>query len=75
VHHEEVEVGNVVNDKLEEPVGEHVACLLVGPVANVGVRRKTLELPAVAPIDTTGLPPRLLLIMWTGWERGGKGAW
>lgn len=61
VHHEEVKVGNVVNDKLEETVGEEMAGLLVGPVADAGVGGETLELPALAAINTTGLPPRLLL--------------
>ena len=40
--------------------------LLVGPVADVGVRGKTLELAPEAAIITTGLPPRLLL------SRGGN---
>ena len=61
VHHEEVKVGDVVNDELEETVGEEVAGLLAGPVTHVGVGGKSLELPAVAAINTTGLPPRLLL--------------
>ena len=61
VHHEKVKVGDVVDDELEEAVGEQVPGLLVGPVADVGVGGKTLELAPEAAIDTTGLPPRLLL--------------
>jgi hypothetical protein len=61
VHQEKVKVGDVVDDELEEAVGEQVPGLLVGPVADVGVGGKTLELAPEAAIDTTGLPPRLLL--------------
>ena len=61
MHHKEVKVGDVVHDELEETVGKEVAGLLVGPVAHVGVGGKTLELPAEAAINTTGLPPRLLI--------------
>ena len=61
VHHEQVKVGDVVHDKLEETVGEEVAGLLVGPVADVGVGGQALELPAEAAINTPRLPPRLLL--------------
>ena len=60
VHHEQVKVGDVVHDELEETVGEEVAGLLVGPVADGGVGGKALELPAEAAVDTPGLPPRLL---------------
>ena len=61
MHHKEVKVGDVVHDELEETVGKEVAGLLVGPVTNVGVGGKSLELPALAAVNTTGLPPRLLL--------------
>ena len=61
VHQEKVKVGDVVDDELEEAVGEQVPGLLVGPVADVGVGGKTLELAPEAAINTTGLPPRLLL--------------
>lgn len=66
MHHEKVKVGDVVDDELVEAVGEQVLGLLVGPVADVGVRGKTLELAPEAAINTTGLPPRLLL------SRGGN---
>lgn len=69
VHQEKVKVGDVVDDELEEAVGEQVPGLLVGPVADVGVGGKTLELAPEAAIDTTGLPPRLLLREGEGWER------
>ena len=71
VHHEKVKVGDVVDDELVEAVGEQVLGLLVGPVADVGVRGKTLELAPEAAINTTGLPPRLLLSR--GGNREGRG--
>ena len=61
VHHQQIEVRNVTHNELEETVGEEVAGLIVGPVAEVGVGGQALELPAEAAINTPGLPPRLLL--------------
>ena len=72
MHHEEVKVGDVVNHELEETVGEEVAGLFVGPVADVGVGGKALELPAEAAIDTTGLPPRILRSKENIWRDGRK---
>jgi len=59
VHQQHLEVGNVGHHELLEAVGQGVAGLLVGPVADVGHGGAALELAAVAGVDTLGATPAL----------------
>ncbi len=59
VHQEQLQVLDVGHDELEEAVGQHVARLGVGAVANVGHRRRSLELAAHAVVNTCGDPARV----------------
>ena len=57
VHHEKLELLDVVYEELLEAVLQHVAGLLVATVANVWHQGLSAELPADRRIDTAWAPP------------------
>ena len=61
VHEKHLELLDIVHEDLLEAVGEHVAGLPVGAVADGGVGDGALELAADAGINTAGLAPSLAL--------------
>jgi hypothetical protein len=60
VHHEQLQLGDVVNHKLLELVGEVVPGLLVSAVTNVGHQGASLELPPHTGVNTLGPAPACL---------------
>jgi len=64
VHHQQnLQLFDVVNDELLEPIGADVLRLLVGSVADVWHLVLTLVAPAYAIVDTLRLPPAWLYFM------------
>lgn len=63
VHEKKVELVGVGDDELVEAVGEKVAGLLVGAVANTGLGASALEAAAEAGVNTAGSTPGLLYIL------------
>ena len=57
VHKEELEISDVVDQELLEPIGEHMLSLLVGAVTNVWHQSLSLELTADTGVDTLWPPP------------------
>eukprot|EP00639_Heterosigma_akashiwo_P033825 CAMPEP_0194742558 /NCGR_PEP_ID=MMETSP0296-20130528/99824_1 /TAXON_ID=39354 /ORGANISM="Heterosigma akashiwo, Strain CCMP2393" /LENGTH=103 /DNA_ID=CAMNT_0039654493 /DNA_START=1944 /DNA_END=2256 /DNA_ORIENTATION=- len=57
VHHEKLKLSHVVHQELEEPIGKHVAGLLVGPVADLGHGDGALEATSDAGVNTLWLSP------------------
>jgi hypothetical protein len=60
VHQQQLQLRDVVNDKLLELVGKVVPRLLVRAVSNVGHQGASLELPPDAGVDTLGPTPAWL---------------
>jgi hypothetical protein len=52
VHKEEVQVPDVVNQKLDKTTRQHMSGLFVGPIADVGHQCGSLELAANPRINT-----------------------
>jgi hypothetical protein len=57
VHKEEVQVPDVVNQKLDKTTRQHMSGLFVGPIADVGHQCGSLELAANPRINTLGPSP------------------
>lgn len=51
---------NIVNKHFLEAGGEHMSCLRVASVTDVGHQVLTLETPPHPVVDTLGLPPASL---------------
>ena len=60
VHHKQLQLRDIVNNKLLEFVGEVVPCLLVRAISNVGHQGASLELPPDAGVNTLGPAPAWL---------------
>ena len=60
VHHQQLEVTRAVHNKLLEPIGEVVTCLLVRSVTNIGHQCHSLELPSDPGVNTLWPPPAFL---------------
>ena len=56
-HHEHLQLFDVVDQELPEPRGQHVLCLLIAAVANVGHQDLALEPPANSVINTSRFTP------------------
>jgi hypothetical protein len=64
VHHQQFDISNVVDDNLEEAVGESVPSLLVCTVSNVGHdNTASFEFSTNAGINTLGSTPAFLQII------------
>jgi hypothetical protein len=61
VHHEDLEVGGVVDNEGLEAIGAEELGLLVGSETDLGLADGSLEATADAVINTLGLPPSLAL--------------
>lgn len=60
LHHEDLQLADVVHDELLEAAGEHVAGLGVGTVSDVGHQVLSLEATSDAIVNTFRLTPVLL---------------
>jgi hypothetical protein len=60
VHQQQLQLGDIVNNKLFELVGKVVPGLLVGAISNVGHQGASLELTPDAGVDTLGPAPAWL---------------
>lgn len=60
LHHQDFQFTDVVDDELLEAVGEHVAGLGVGTVANVGHQVLALKATSDTVVNTLGLAPAFL---------------
>jgi hypothetical protein len=60
VHQQQLQLGDIVNNKLFELVGKVVPGLLVGAISNVGHQGASLELTPHAGVDTLGPAPAWL---------------
>jgi hypothetical protein len=60
VHHKQLQIRDIVNNKLLEFVGEVVPGLLVRAVSNVGHQGASLELPPDAGVNTLWPAPAWL---------------
>ncbi|KYO29079.1 hypothetical protein Y1Q_0009880 [Alligator mississippiensis] len=56
-HHKHFELLDVVDQELPEPSGQHVLCLLIATITNVGHQDLALESPADSVVDTPRLTP------------------
>lgn len=56
-HHQHFQLFDIVDQELSEAGGQHVLCLLIAAVANVGHQDLPLEPPAHSVIDTSRFPP------------------
>lgn len=59
-HHQDFELFDIVHQELLEASGQHVLCLLVTTITNVGHQHLTLESPADSVVNTSGFTPVLL---------------
>ena len=60
VHHEQLQLRDIVHDKLLELVGQVVSGLLVRAISNVGHQGNSFELPPDTRIDTLWPAPACL---------------
>ena len=60
VHHQHLQLRDIVNNELPELVGKVVPGLLVRAISNVGHQGASLELPPDAGVDTLGPAPAWL---------------
>jgi hypothetical protein len=60
VHHQQLQLRDIVNDELLELVGKVVPGLLVRAISNVGHQGASLELPPDTGVDTLGPAPAWL---------------
>lgn len=60
-HHQDLELLDIVDQELLEASGQHVLCLLVATITNVGHQHLTLEPPADSVVNTSGLAPVFLM--------------
>ena len=60
MHHKQLQLRDIVDNKLLELVGKVMPRLLVRTVANVGHQGASLELPPDAGVDTLWPTPALL---------------
>ena len=60
VHHKQLQLRDIVNNKLLEFVGEVVPCLLVRAISNVGHQGASLELPPDTGVNTLRPAPAWL---------------
>lgn len=67
MHHKQLQLRDIVNNKLLELVGEVVPGLLVRAVSDVGHQGASLELPPDAGVNTLGPAPAWL--QKTVWEK------
>lgn len=56
-HHEHLQLLDIVDQELPEPRGQHVLCLLIAAITNVGHQDLTLEPPANSVINTSRFTP------------------
>lgn len=56
-HHKHLQLFDIVDQKLPESSGQHMLCLLVAPITDVGHQDLALEPPANSVIDTSRFPP------------------
>lgn len=60
-HHQDLKLLDIVHQELLEASWQHILCLLVATITDVGHQHLTLEPPADPVIDTSGLTPVFLL--------------
>lgn len=56
-HHQHFQLFHIVDQELSEARGQHVFCLLIAPIADVGHQNLPLEAPAHSVIDASGFTP------------------
>lgn len=61
IHHQNLQLLDVVHQELLEPGWQHELGFLVATITNVGHQHLTLKPPANPVVNTSGLAPVLLL--------------
>ena len=59
-HQQHFKLLDIVDQELREATGQHVLCLLVAPVTNVGHQDLALESSAHSIVSASGFPPVVL---------------
>lgn len=56
-HHQHFQLFHIVDQELSEARGQHVFCLLIAAIADVGHQNLPLEAPAHSVVDASGFAP------------------
>lgn len=56
-HHQHFQLFYIVDQELSEACGQHVFCLLIAAIADVGHQDLSLEAPAHSVVDASGFAP------------------